>query len=433
MSIALRLFFLVTLFCFSHLSARNIDASLEESLELRRIAEYWKEKDYKTAKNQIRDFLNKNPKSSYVDQLNAMLGDLYFQEKNYSEAAVSYEKILSKPFRQKTLFHRLHCLYEMGKQDEFILASESFFKDPNATADEINTVRFELGEIYFCKGHAPENEKRKKEFMKAALSEYQQLMHTKYSDMTLLQQAQIFAFLEDRQKAASLFTLLAHKETGKKEDYFFQAASLQIHFDKSAAIETFGAIYELGGKNASKAAFNQLNLLFQEKRHRDFISAYDKGGKYIASDKAPLIQYFLGKSLFLANDYAKAIDPLTQSLSSKKLDRNQEKSALLSLIAAAQETQDLLLFEKTLAVLKSQFAYDEETANVLLMHSQLCREKKQWAKARSALRELLEVNPHHPQREALLYDNALLYLLEEKWQDGAQAFRSIPQGVPSKR
>lgn len=414
----------------SMLCAKNSDASLQESLEMRRIAEYWKEKDYKTVKLQIRDFLAKNQKSSYRDQLYAMLGDLYFQEKNYPEAAVSYDNIQGKEFRQKSQFHRLHCLYETGRQDEFIHASDLFLKDPNAKAEEINTIRFELGEIYFCKAYVPENEKKKKELMKAALSEYQQLMQTKYSDMTLLPQAQIFAFLEERQKAASLFLLLSHKNQSKQEDYLFQAASLQIHFDKNAAIETFGTIYQLEGKSASKAAFNQLNLLFQEKRYRDFVLAYDKAGKYISQDKFPLIQYYLGKSLFLTQDYARAIDPLTQCLASELSEGTQEKNALVSLIACATETQDLPLLEKALVSLKAKFAHDDETAHILLMHVQLCRDKKEWSKARSGIREILDINPQHSKRELLLYDNALLLLQEEKWQEGASAFEGFLKEFP---
>ncbi len=423
-------FFLAVFSCFSMLSAKNLDASLEESLELRRIAEYWKEKDYKTVKAQIRNFLSKNPKSSYVDQLYAMLGDLYFQEENFSEALASYEKVQDKQFRHKSQFHRLHCLYVAKKYDEFILASELFLKDPNAKAADIHTIRFELGEIYFCKAFAPENADKKKKLMKVALTEYQQLMQTKYGDMTLLPQAHIFAFLEERQKAAALFLLLSHKDQSKKEEYLFQAASLQIHFDKNKAIETFGTIYELGGKSASKAAFNQLNLLFQEKHYRDFVLVYEKAIAHVTQDKVPLIHYYLGKSLFLTQDYVRAIEPLTQSLASKTLDRQQEKSALISLIAIAQETQDLPLFEKTLATLKVQFTQDEETENILLMHAQLCRDKKEWSKARAEVRAILEMNPQHPQREALHYDNALLLLQEEKWQESACAFEAFLLAFP---
>jgi tetratricopeptide (TPR) repeat protein len=415
---------------FSPLSAKNPNASLEESLELRKIAEYWKEKDYKTVGVQIREFLNKHPESGYIDQLYAMLGDLYFQEKNFSDAAAAYDKIQGKEFRQKSQFNRLCSLYEIGKYDPFILASECFLRDPSAKVEQINAIRFALGEIYFCKGCAPENGKNKKELMKAALAEYSQVMQTKYCDQTLLPQAQIFTFLEEYQKAASLFALLSQKDQSKKEEYLFQVASSQLHFDKGKAIETFGSIYEINGKNGSKAAFNQLNLLFQEKRYTDFILAYDKAVKYISTDKRALVQYYLGKSLFLTRDYSKAIEPLTQSLASKTLDATQEKSTLITLIAVAKETQDLTLFEKALSTLKVKFGHDEETGNILLMCAQLCRDKKEWSKARSYITELLDLNPGHQQREALLYDTALLLSQEEKWQEAAAAFEALLKEFP---
>ena len=415
----------------SGLSAKGRDAPpLQEGLQLRKIAEYWKEKDFKTAKNLIVEFINKNPKSGYADQLQAMLGDLYFQEKNYAEAASAYSQVEGKEFRQKTQFRYLHCLYEEQKYEEFLPLADLFLKDPNAKADEINAVHFELGEILFTKSFHTENEEQKKELMKSALTEYQLVMQTKYSDMTLLPQAQILAYFADYPKAAAVFTLLSQKDLTKKEEYLFQAASMQLHYDKDRAIETFNAIAELGGKTAGRAAFNQLNLLFQEKRYRDFILTFEKASKYLPQDKIPLMQYFLGKSFYLTQDYARAADPLVQCLATKTLDRAAQKSALMTLIACAKEMQDLVLFEKALTTLKAEFSQDEDTANIMLMHFQLCRSKKEWSKARSDIQEILELNPRHPEREALLYDQALLLLQEEKWQESASAFESFAKNFP---
>jgi TolA-binding protein len=423
------LFSLVSL--LTSLSAKIPEgASLEESLQLRKIAEYWKENDFKTVKIQILDFLGKNPKSGYADQLHAMLGDLYFQDKNYAEAASAYDQIRGKEFRQKTQFRHLHSLYQEEKYDTFLPLSDLFLSDPNAKADEINTVHFERGEIFFTTAYRKEDEVQKKELMKSALAEYQLLMQTKYSDSTLLPQAQIFAFFGEHSKAASLFMLLSHKEENKKEDYLFQAAAMQLHFDKGKAIETFGAICELGGKTASKAAFNQLNLLFQEKRYHDFILAYEKASKYLSQEKTPVMQYFLGKSLYFTQDYARAAAPLLECLASKALDRAGEKSALVTLIACSRELPDLVLFEKALTTLKAEFSHDEETTNILLMHLQLCRANKEWSKARSDIREILDLTPDHPQKEALLYDYALILLQEEKWQESASAFDSFIKSFP---
>lgn len=415
---------------FVSVNAKNAETSFEESLELRRIAEYWKEKDYPTVKIQIREFLSKNPKSAFTDQLCSMLGDLHFQEKDFKGALEAYDKIQDKEYRQKCQFHRLHCLYETDKHEELILSSDRFFKDPNAKSDEINAIRFELAEAYFHKALLPENEVQKKELCKLALVEYQQLMQTKFSEMTLLQQAQIYAFLEEHSKAASLYLLLANKDLSKKEEYLFHAATLQLHGDKKSAIETFASIHELNGKYASKAAFNQLNLLYQEKHYRAFILAQDKALRHISAEKMPLIQYYLGKSLVHVGDFARAVDPLSQSLAAKSLDRVQEKSALMSLIVCAKETQDLLLFDKTLAHLKKEFANDEETATILLMHAQICRDKKDWAKALVDIKEILEISPSHSQREALLFDSALLLLQEGKWHESSLAFEAFVKEFP---
>jgi TolA-binding protein len=420
-----RMVFVMGLALFSSLQAKEVETSLEESLALRRISEYWKEKDDSAVKVQIRNFLSNNPKSSYADQLYAMLGDLYFQEKNYLDALACYEEIRDKQFRIKTQFHYLHSLYETGKLEQFVHESDLFLKDPNAKAEQMNTIRFELAESYFCLAHAQENEENKTELLKKALCQYLPLIETKYCDMTLRQQAQIYAFLQEAPKAASLYLLLAQKECAKKEDWLFQAALQQLHFDTKAAIETFESIVEMQGKNVSQAAFNHLSLLFQEKRYKDFILAQDKSLKHVSKDKLPLIRYYLGKSLLRTQDFSKAIDPLLDSLASKTLDRLQEKSALLSLVACAKEMKDLDLFEKALVRMKSEFTEEPETLNALLMHSDLCRDQKEWTKAREDIKEVLRRSPPHPQREALVYDHALMFVQEEKWQEAALAFETF--------
>ena len=407
----------------------NPETSLQESLDLRRIAEYWKEKEYNSVKIQIREFLNKHPESPYTDQLYAMMGDLYFKEKNFIEASLTYEKIQGEEFQRKCAFQRLHAYYESGKYDALIADAPQFFKG-GADDDQVCTIRFELAEAYYVKAHEGQN---KEELLQSALSEYQQLMSTKYCDQTLMPQATIYSFFEDYRRAADFYLALAQKDPEKKEEYLFQAAACQLHFDKNAAIQTFGALCEMNGKYVSQAAFNQLNLLFQEKRYRDFILAQDKVLKYVPKEKLSFVHYALGKSLFQVGDFSRAIDPFSQSLLSKELDRPQVKNALLSLLVCAKEVQDLILFEKALSLLKAEFPQDDEVANSLLMHSEICRSKKLWGKAREDIKEILEIFPRHSQREPLLYDLALTFSQEEKWQESAAAFEVFLQEFPHTR
>ncbi len=322
--------------------------------------------------------------------------------------------------------HGVHFAAKVGQRDEDrgVRCETVIIQDRRKTTDGTDATD------YFCLAHIPENEPRQEELFEEALDHYQQLMQTKFADMTLKAQAQIYTYLEEYPKAASLYLLLAHKDAEKKEDLLFQAACLQLHFDKTAAIATFGDIVELDGKNVSKAAFNQLNLLFQEKRYKDFILAQDKSLKHVPADKIPLMRYYLGKSLVKTCDYSSAIAPLSKSLESNELDRVQEKNALIALIICAKETQDLLLFDRALVQLKAKFANEEETANILLMHAQLCRDKKAWARSRADIKELLQLSPRHPQREELLYDSALMFTQEGKWQEGAGAFEAFLEEFP---
>src|SRR5581483_9267426 len=136
------------------------------------------------------------------------------------------------------------------------------------------------------------------------------------------------------------------------------------------------------------------------------------------------------RSLFLTKDFSKAIPPLSDALLSHTLDSSQEKNALIALIVCAKETQDLSLFEKTLGQLKSEFSEDEDTLKCVLMHAQLCREKQEWSKSRAAIQSLLEIYPEHPQRPALVYEEAVLLLKENKPDLAAVAFEAFLEEFP---
>src|SRR5450432_3695469 len=75
--------------------------STDEVIELRRIGEYWKDKDFKTAKEQISAFLSNYPESEKKDALHAMLGDIFFFDCSYREAIDSYRQVTSLEYRKK--------------------------------------------------------------------------------------------------------------------------------------------------------------------------------------------------------------------------------------------------------------------------------------------------------------------------------------------
>src|SRR5262249_53394419 len=106
-------------------------ASPQEALLLRRITEYWKDGDYSTVKRQVIDFLTKNPNTPLRDPLNCMLGDLYFQERNYQQALASYDSIQNPEIREKIFFNHLQAHFEMRDYLPVIEKGEIFIKEKN--------------------------------------------------------------------------------------------------------------------------------------------------------------------------------------------------------------------------------------------------------------------------------------------------------------
>lgn len=407
----------------------SIHAQDAENLELKAISEYWKEKDYATVKIQIRDFLAKYPNSPYADQLHALLGDLFFQEKKYSDAFQSYSTIQDKQWQLKCGFRKIHSLYEIGDYENLTASVELLLQDPSLKQDHLETIYFEAAESYFYLAHCPENEGRKNALLLSALAYYQKLEKTFLADMTLLPKARIHAALQEHEKAAELYLCLAHRSNAR-EEHLFEAARHQSYFDKKAAIETFQETIDTDGALAPRAAFNKLALLFEEKRYEDFILSQEALSHLIPQEKASLIRFYLGKSHVFSRDFERAIPHLSESCACSELQKEERKSALISLSVCAKEMSDLSVFEHTLDAFKKEFSDDLEMANILIMHAQVCRDKKHWASSRNSVKELLSLFPDHPQRQSLLYNSALTFLEEEKWDEGASAIQAFLQEFP---
>ena len=86
----------IILLASSYLHADQDDPVFRESIELRQIADYWKEQEYTLAKERIYQFLETYPTTVFKEQLYAMLADLFVKEKNYLAAIDFYQKIPSE-------------------------------------------------------------------------------------------------------------------------------------------------------------------------------------------------------------------------------------------------------------------------------------------------------------------------------------------------
>ncbi len=425
-------FFSLVLLSASSLHAKPQERAhkIQDTVALRRIAEYWKEGDIASVKVQIRNFLATHTDGTYSDQLYAMLGDIFFHEKNYADALIAYREIRGKEFQKKCGFNQVHSYFMQGNDADAIAQAKIVLKEGVTDRGQEQILRYEMASSYFRLAQLNDSPLAKEALYRQALIEYKILAQTDYLDQILSPLSEIYAYFKEGEKAAAIYLKLAERFPEKREEFLFHAATWQVGFDENLAIETYGRIYRLGGSFAAEAACNQMNLLFRLKHYRELLIAQDDAFKHIPAEKMPLMHYYVGKSLVAIGSYAPAIVPLKLFTSTPHTDPELLKSALLSLMRCARETHDLALFDQILIHLKHAYPHEEETAQGLIIHAQLCKEKGDFARALEDLCQVAASFPDHPLKEAIAYDSAVLFAQNKQWAQGVQAFRSFIKHYP---
>lgn len=404
-------------------------ASPKEALVLRRITEYWKDGDYQTVKRQIVDFLEKNPDTSLHDHLHAMLGDLYFQQRQYQQALATYDLIGSPEIREKTFFNRLQAQFEARHYLAVIEDADSYLKGHRSSPIETQ-VRYLLAEANFRHALKSKNMEEKVFYLKQAKPQYKILTQSKYSERVLFPLAEIHRLLREDERAASLYLSLAEKYPEHRERFLFQSAILQIKLDKEEAAMTFARIHEMGGKRSKLAAFNRLILLYQLEKYPEFLSYYEKVIRYMPDQKVPLLKFYEGRCLYAMGDYAQATLPLEQFTSATAGRSKELKTAYLLLVNCSRYNKDLPLLERTLYSYKNAFPKDKDVPKVLMIHAQMCRENGDFTQALTDLRTLTEEYPGYEDAEGVMYDYALLLSQTDKWEESREKFLTFLDRYP---
>ena len=417
----------IVLLTSGYLHADQDDPAFRESIELRQIADYWKEQEYTLAKERIYQFLETYPTTVFKEQLYAMLADLFVKEKNYLAAIDFYQRIPFEKKSQTSLFHNVYCLYQLGLWEEVIIQAPHVMKHASTTKEQLDTVRFSFAEALMQTALKTESPSHKKEMLLQAESEYKRLLSTRYACDSLYSLAHINVLLENPIQAANLYLMLAEKDSENKEQYLFQAGYLQMKIDPAKAMENLEKVCSLKKEKGSQAAHLLLQILFQQKEYSKFLVMREKLSDLIVSD--PLISYYTGKSLYQTNNPDQAIFFLLQFLESPN-DASYKKSALITLISCAKMTKNWPLLEENLEYLIHSFPQDTQTLDLILMYTQLCKQDKNWGKMAEYLQKLLELSPDHPQKETLVYEQALCSIHEQNLSQAIQKILEFLESFP---
>ncbi len=406
-------------------------SSSEETLLLKRISEFWKDQDYQMVKKQIMEFLESYPQTPFHDNLHAIIGDIFFQEDNFIDALAFYKKIKQPEFQEKTLYKHLYCLYELKKFEDVIAVGLPFFKDNLTTqAPFKEEALFLLSESLFRKFQSSPDPIAKKKLALDIKPLYESLSSQKYKDLALYPLAEIHKTLNEYPEAISLYLTLAEKYPEKAEDFLLQAASVQLLFDKDAAIETYGKIYNLNGSKAPLAAYNQFVLLSQEKKYDQFISLSPAIEAHLAPEKKSLFHFWLGRSYFNIGNFSDASLLLNKYVEEERSVSDFKKSAFLMLITCAQKSNDDVLFEQVLHKLSLEFPKDAETGKALLLHAETCLKTGKLNQAVFDLNQFIANFPSSDQKEDVMYNKALILSQMGSWEESKQTFLSFIQEFP---
>jgi TolA-binding protein len=414
--------------CASLIAAQSHEISPKDAFFLRRITEFWKDKDYALVKKQITEFLASNPQTSLSDNLYAILGDLSFQEGNISDALASYQKIQGQEFRQKTLEKHVRCLHAQQNWAEIIHVASPFFQEGNKWEKE--EVQYLLGEALYRELAGSGDLAQKETFAKLAKPILQSFTSEEYKEFSRFPLAEVHRTLKEYPQAASLYMILAEKNPDQAQDLFFQAATLQLEFDKNEALKVYSKILEMGGEKAKESAFNILVLLYQEGQFEELVARKEAIAQNIAQDKTSLFYFCIGRSYFELGNWSKAVLHFEEFVKDPNENTAYQKNAFLSLLSCAQKMHDLPLFDRTLEQLILHFPSDSETAKALLLHAQFSLEQGNPLQATSDLDVVLTRFPEFGAKENLVYDHALLLAQTKNWAKSRAAFLSYLDQFP---
>lgn len=390
-------------------------SSLDERVSFKKLAAYWQEKEYERARESTEAFLKKYPTSKDCSQLQAMLGDLYFSEKNYAVAVSFYERISDIAYAKKTAFHYLHSLYQVGLYETFIGRSGDLLNDPAATPEDLSIFLFELAEIHF---HKKNHEK--------ALFYYEKLQDTPLSHLTLLPRALCYTACGKSSQAAAIYLELARLYPAQAEDFLFQAASLQMQEDTLAALDTFQRIIDLQGKYRGKASYNLLVILFQEGQYRAFVERAQSLLGYVPENKQAFVRYYLGCAFFKSGAFQEAAQAL-ESLSDEK--------ALWARICCAQHLNDLALCIAAVESLQALKA--PKQGDGLQVQLDLSKKNGDYPLAIRSIDAMCALPLEYSKKEILLYDKTVLLMQAGQVKEAMDAIdfflQSYPQSAYKKR
>lgn len=398
----------------------------QEALFVRRIIDFWRDKEYPFAKAQIQAFLVHYPGSPFIDHFFAMLGDMAMHEKNYREALYFYENVSNVQVSGYLKPKRWQALYQLQLYTQ--LYRELGAIPPEERGEE---GTFYLAEAAFREGLAlfpfPEGKQEALELFTQALPLYQGLKETEiFKPYVKLAMAEICRFLEKFQEAAALYLEIAEEREGNEEE-LFHAGAMLFQCDRQRALGVFENLARRGGNRAPEAAFQWMQLLAENEEWEAIAHLKDLWLCTIPEKELPTAYYYLGIAAFQQKEFNCAAENLQIALT-KGIHPPAVLTALETLLASAKELNSPEICEWVYPLLVNR--YPDKKAEASFVRSLIYQKSGSYQKAAALFQSLITEFPSHPLSEQAAVEIARIYLEEKKWAEARNEVAAFLKHYP---
>jgi TolA-binding protein len=405
--------FLLFAVCLSLSAAEEM--SDEESLAVRRIADFWEEGEIQIAKSQIEGFLIQFPDSPYFDTLCAALGDLFLRESSYQIALNYYAQIGEQTVVDRVFLHRMQCLYQLQWQATLADECEAFLKRAESASPQDRLQATYLLTIALSQQcfQAEKSEEERLALAARAKPHFEAIANSEASEEASMAYAHLCCVLKDFERASKVYLDLAARGINP-EEMRFQAALLQAKFDKALSSATFATLAQGSSPHAKESVYNQLVLAFEQGNFEDIVQNKDGWLEKVPGERTSFVHLIVGKSLLSLKKYPEAAQEFSAFLA-----LNQSKDALrpaaLHLLEAAYHANDLALLELSIHHLQEINPKDAEMSKALLAKAELLMKAGKSLDAAQTLNILITQFGASPERPQALLAQMNIAMSQSDW------------------
>lgn len=368
-----------------------------EALFVRRIIDFWREREYSFVKNQIPSYLHSHPDTPFADHFYAMLGDIALHENN-NEAALSYYNQVTK--RGFIEGKRWQILYHMARYDELY---EELLASPLVGEEE----RFFFAESAFRLALSSDEE-RAKRLCNEALPFYEGLTASKtFGAHAKLALAEINRLLKRPEIALQLYLEIAKNGCENQADILFHAAALLVEVDVERAAQLFASLAHGTSEHAGEAAYQWLLLLANKGDWKTLAEERALWLSKLSQKQQKEAYFYLGMIAFNQKEYQQAVLDLQLA--------PPEKSALEALLTCSRELHEVGLCERSFALMKE--LYPEHLPEASFLRASTYEGKE----ALHLFEELISNFPTHVIAEKARVEKVRLLMEMKEWKEAHEA------------